>query len=380
MESLEGRVALITGASRGIGAATARMLDAAGVKLGLVSRSGDDLDIGDAIGVAADVRDPEAVRTAVEAVVERHGGLDILFVNAGVGAYGPILELALWLDHVMARYARAVYTRPMQVAIDATWAAVAFWLAYVVRFDGAVPSPERRQYVFAVAIVVTVVSAMIHVYSIGYMHHDHSIPRFMAYLNLFVFFMLMLVLANNYTLLFVGWEGVGLCSYLLIGFYFHKKSAGDAGKKAFVVNRIGDAGFILGMLLLFSVVGTLRFVDVNKALGGGAFHAEAGHFGVLSAAALLLFIGATGKSARLPSPARSCSGSGFPSPFRWWPRSTRRTSRASPPARLCSCAPTPSPAGASTARSARSRPWATPWPEPTAFASPCPRIRPCMWA
>ena len=111
--------------------------------------------------------------------------------------------------------------------------------------------------------------------------------------------MLMLVLANNYVLLFVGWEGVGLCSYLLIGFYFHKKSAGDAGKKAFIVNRIGDAGFILGMLLmLFSLVGTARFVDVNKALAG--MTAETAAFGVLSTTALLLFIGATGKSAQFP--------------------------------------------------------------------------------
>ena len=101
-------------------------------------------------------------------------------------------------------------------------------------------------------LVVTGIGFLIHVYSIGYMAHDGGYYRFFGYLNLFVFFMLMLVLANNYVLLFVGWEGVGLCSYLLIGFYFHKKSAGDAGKKAFIVNRIGDAGFILGMLLLFA--------------------------------------------------------------------------------------------------------------------------------
>ncbi len=101
-------------------------------------------------------------------------------------------------------------------------------------------------------LVVTGVGFLIHVYSIGYMAHDDGYYRFFGYLNLFVFFMLMLVLANNYMLLFVGWEGVGLCSYLLIGFYFHKKSAADAGKKAFIVNRIGDAGFILGMLLMLS--------------------------------------------------------------------------------------------------------------------------------
>ena len=148
-------------------------------------------------------------------------------------------------------------------------------------------------------LVVTGIGFLIHVYSTGYMAHNNGYYRFFGYLNLFVFFMLMLVLANNYALLFVGWEGVGLCSYLLIGFYFHKKSAADAGKKAFIVNRVGDAGFILGMLLMLSVLGTIRFHDVNAALRGGQFQAET-HFGVLSAMALLLFIGATGKSAQFP--------------------------------------------------------------------------------
>ena len=149
-------------------------------------------------------------------------------------------------------------------------------------------------------LVVTGVGFLIHVYSVGYMAHDNGYYRFFGYMNLFVFFMLMLVLANNYTLLFVGWEGVGLCSYLLIGFYFHKKSAADAGKKAFIMNRVGDAGFIVGMLLLFSLLGTVRFVDVNHALRGGQFHAETAGFGVLSAIALLFLIGATGKSAQIP--------------------------------------------------------------------------------
>jgi NADH-quinone oxidoreductase subunit L len=146
-------------------------------------------------------------------------------------------------------------------------------------------------------LVVTGIGFLIHVYSVGYMGHEGGYYRFFGYLNLFVFFMLMLVLANNYVLMFVGWEGVGLCSYLLIGFYFQKKSAADAGKKAFIVNRIGDAGFILGILLMFSVLGSARFVDVNKALA--FFSPEAG-YGVLTAIALLLFVGATGKSAQFP--------------------------------------------------------------------------------
>jgi NADH-quinone oxidoreductase subunit L len=149
-------------------------------------------------------------------------------------------------------------------------------------------------------LVVTGVGFLIHVYSTGYMAHDGGYYRFFGYLNLFVFFMLMLVLANNYVLLFVGWEGVGLCSYLLIGFYFHKKSAGDAGKKAFIVNRVGDAGFIVGMLLLLSTLGTLRFTDVNAVLRGGAFTPETAGIGTLTVISLCLFFGATGKSAQFP--------------------------------------------------------------------------------
>ncbi|HWQ55306.1 MAG TPA: NADH-quinone oxidoreductase subunit L [Bryobacteraceae bacterium] len=148
-------------------------------------------------------------------------------------------------------------------------------------------------------LVVTGIGFLIHVYSVGYMGHDTGYYRFFGYLNLFVFFMLMLVLANNYTLLFVGWEGVGLCSYLLIGFYYHKKSAGDAGKKAFIVNRVGDSSFILGMLLTFAVFGTGRFLDINTALHSGQYHPEHG-FGVLTAIAILFFVGATGKSAQFP--------------------------------------------------------------------------------
>ena len=149
-------------------------------------------------------------------------------------------------------------------------------------------------------LVVTGIGFLIHVYATGYMDHDNGFYRFFGYLNLFVFFMLMLVLANNYALLFVGWEGVGLCSYLLIGFYFHKKSAGDAGKKAFIVNRVGDAGFIIGMFLMMSVLGTLRFTDVNAVLRSGQFAPEVAGFGVLSTISLLMFFGATGKSAQIP--------------------------------------------------------------------------------
>ena len=149
-------------------------------------------------------------------------------------------------------------------------------------------------------LVVTFVGFLIHVYATGYMAHDGGYYRFFGYMNLFVFFMLTLVLANNYALLFAGWEGVGLCSYLLIGFYFHKQSAGDAGNKAFIVNRIGDAGFLLGMFLLLSLTGSIQFTRVNEVLNSGVFHAETAGFGILSLTALFLFIGATGKSAQVP--------------------------------------------------------------------------------
>jgi NADH-quinone oxidoreductase subunit L len=157
-------------------------------------------------------------------------------------------------------------------------------------------------------LVVTGVGFLIHIYSTGYMHGDPGYYRFFGYLNLFMFSMLTLVLANNMLLMFVGWEGVGLCSYLLIGYNFLKKSASDAGKKAFIVNRVGDAAFMLGMFLTMATVGTLTFTNVNhpdgaaflgvrEALAGGAF---AVGFPALTAIGLLLFVGATGKSAQIP--------------------------------------------------------------------------------
>ncbi len=148
-------------------------------------------------------------------------------------------------------------------------------------------------------LVVTGVGWLIHIYSTGYMAHEGGYYRFFSYLNLFMFFMLILVLASNYVLLFVGWEGVGLSSYLLIGFYFLRKSAADAGKKAFIVNRIGDFGFMLGMFLLFRAFGTLDFVPLFAK--AAPMPADAmGHLGLFTVACLLLFMGACGKSAQLP--------------------------------------------------------------------------------
>jgi NADH-quinone oxidoreductase subunit L len=146
-------------------------------------------------------------------------------------------------------------------------------------------------------LVVTGIGFLIHIYSVGYMAHEGGYYRFFAYLNLFMFFMLTLVLANNYLLMFVGWEGVGLASYLLIGFYIHKDSAVNAGKKAFIVNRIGDFGFLIGMFLLIQHFGTLNFAEVFDKL---STYARESGWGFLTVTALCLMFGATGKSAQIP--------------------------------------------------------------------------------
>jgi NADH-quinone oxidoreductase subunit L len=152
------------------------------------------------------------------------------------------------------------------------------------------------QLTLVMLLVVTGVGFLIHIYSVGYMAHEEGYWRFFAYLNLFMFFMLTLVLAENFLLMFVGWEGVGLASYLLIGFYFKKHSAAKAGMKAFVVNRIGDFGFLLAMFLLIVHFGTLSFSEVASQI---AQHPE-WQSGFLTAIALLLVLGATGKSAQIP--------------------------------------------------------------------------------
>jgi NADH-quinone oxidoreductase subunit L len=144
-------------------------------------------------------------------------------------------------------------------------------------------------------LVVTGVGFLIHLYSVGYMAHDKGYTRYFAYLNLFTFAMLILVLASNMILMFVGWEGVGLCSYLLIGFWFEKPSAAAAGKKAFIVNRIGDAGFILGMFFVIMTIGSTEFGVIPQAVRGGSLTQ-----GMATLIALLLFVGAAGKSAQLP--------------------------------------------------------------------------------
>ena len=144
-------------------------------------------------------------------------------------------------------------------------------------------------------LIITGVGFLIHLYSIGYMHDDKGFGKFFSYLNLFVFFMLLLVLGSNYVVLFIGWEGVGLCSYLLIGFWYTNPDYADAAKKAFIMNRIGDLGFLLGMFLIYRMFGSFNFADVFNV----AVHAHKGDY-TITIITILLLIGATGKSAQIP--------------------------------------------------------------------------------
>jgi NADH-quinone oxidoreductase subunit L len=174
-----------------------------------------------------------------------------------------------------------------------TWTGDLFPWVVAGPFKTAVTA-QVDQLTAVMLLVVTGVGFLIHVYSVGYMHDDHGYARFFTYLNLFVFSMVMLVLAGNFLILFVFWEAVGLCSYLLIGFWYDRQSATDAGKKAFIVNRVGDFGFLLGIILIWVTFGTMSYAEVFAKADTGVSG------GVYLAIALLLFVGATGKSAQLP--------------------------------------------------------------------------------
>jgi NADH-quinone oxidoreductase subunit L len=235
-----------------------------------------------------------------------HGG------GHGAGAHGPSPIIGLvaagtvFLSFLVAVYAVVQAHRSPDHAIVETlftWLPGGAAETAVHGAAGTTPFSVEWAYLLdplssVMVLFVTFVGFLIHVYSIGYMGHDPGYARYMAYLNLFMFAMLTLVLGANYAVLFVGWEGVGLCSYLLIGFWFHKQSASDAGKKAFIVNRIGDAGFLAGMFLVFVTFGTLDFRAVMGAVSDMAVDWSWG--GPLALIGLLLFVGAAGKSAQVP--------------------------------------------------------------------------------
>lgn len=144
---------------------------------------------------------------------------------------------------------------------------------------------------------VTGIGSLIHLYSISYMHDDENLHKFFAYLNLFVFFMISLVMGSNLLVMFIGWEGVGLCSYLLIGFWYQNQDYNDAAKKAFIMNRVGDLGLLVGIFILASLFGTVNFAELQSTIAGGT---NSGNTTMIAAAALALFIGACGKSAQIP--------------------------------------------------------------------------------
>jgi NADH-quinone oxidoreductase subunit L len=203
-----------------------------------------------------------------------------------IGASMVGLSFALTVSIFLEYLKLPVAARPVEIPVY-TWIASGTFKASVAFLVDPLS--------LIMLLVVSGISFLIHIYSVGYMHDDPGFPRFFAYLNFFVFFMLTLVGANNFLMMFVGWEGVGLCSYLLIGFWYEKQSASDAGKKAFVVNRIGDFGFLLGIFLIFWTFNTINFREVFAL----AAKYPVGS-GLITAITLFLFVGATGKSAQIP--------------------------------------------------------------------------------
>src|SRR5712691_3120715 len=204
--------------------------------------------------------------------------------GAMAGSFAVSL-LAVWRLVALPPDSRAIVTRVF------TWISSGdFTAGFTLRLD-----PLST----VMILVITGIGSLIHVYSTAYMRDESSAEyaRYFSYLNLFAAFMLVLVLGSSFLVMFVGWEGVGLCSYLLIGFWYQKKSASDAGKKAFIVNRIGDVGFVLGVLLVFVRFGTLDFQEIAQSIAPLAPETA---FGTISVITLLLFIGATGKSAQIP--------------------------------------------------------------------------------
>jgi NADH-quinone oxidoreductase subunit L len=247
-----------------------------------------------------------------------HGGHDGHVDTAHEHAHGDTGGGAAGDDHheiKRHRYAWLVSIVGPGVLVLAFALSAAIYVAMLGHGGGAIEQPFVQRYFswmpvgdlridaafqldqlsMTMMLVITGVGALIHLFSVGYMRDDPGYPRYFAYLNLFVFFMLLLVLGSNYPFMFIGWEGVGVCSYLLIGFWFSEKANADAGKKAFIVNRIGDFGFLIAMFLMFANMGTLDFVGVRTAAASLEFGGV-----VATAICLFLFLGCAGKSAQIP--------------------------------------------------------------------------------
>ncbi len=211
----------------------------------------------------------------------------VLVNTIALGSTGAAFAYALW---VAAQFAALPPDQIPHIERYATWlSAGPFSAEFGIYLD---------QLSLVMLLVVTGVGFVIHVYSLGYMAHEGGYYRYFAYMNLFMFFMLTLVLADNYLLMFVGWEGVGLASYLLIGFWFLKQSAINAGKKAFITNRVGDFGFLIALFLLIKHFGTLQYDGLWSLVS--RYPVETGGAGLLTAIGLLMLMGATGKSAQIP--------------------------------------------------------------------------------
>ena len=229
----------------------------------------------------------------------------------------PVLPLLGFFLHILLR--DKISERLAGIHATA-WIALSFILSVVlfmhVRSEGAIHTHlfewfaagdlsipfafQVDQLSIIMMLVITGIGSLIHMYSIGYMHGDAGFNRFFSYLNLFIFFMLILVMANNYVLMFVGWEGVGLCSYLLIGFWFKNPEYNKAANKAFIMNRIGDLAMLLGLFLLFQYAGTLTFDGVNARFDPASPDYFVPDTNIITAITLLLFVGACGKSAQIP--------------------------------------------------------------------------------
>jgi NADH-quinone oxidoreductase subunit L len=253
---------------------------------------------GDAHGPAADVRDADS-HDATSALDHGHGvdeepdvhahdqpPLASTLIPTLVGPGVVILAFVIALINFFGMFGADLH----EPIVETYWQ----WLPVgSLSVDAAF---QLDQLSMLMTLIITGVGSLIHIFSIGYMREDPGYARYFSYLNLFVFFMLVLVLGSGYALMFVGWEGVGLCSYLLIGFWFKDREKSDAGKKAFIVNRIGDFGFLVAMFLIFSNLGALDFVTVMAAAPSTFPFGSA----VVTAITLFLFLGAAGKSAQIP--------------------------------------------------------------------------------